>query len=83
MTRHSDVPAMIFYKKNISAMNRCIDTVMKEVQKQYTVTTLDPGEFKNLKLFGFLKFHIEQYGIEELGNLSFMRVNMGAYRWIN
>ena len=65
-------------KKNVAAMNRCVDAALAELCKRYTVTALDPGEFKQLKLFGFLKFRVEQYDIQALGNLSVMRVNMGA-----
>ena len=64
-------------KKNVAAMNRCIDTVLEELNQNYTVTPLDPGEFKELTFFRVLKFNVEQYDIEELGNLSVMRVNMG------
>ena len=65
-------------KKNVVAMNRCVDTALEELQKNYTITAVDPGEYKDLKLFGIVKFNVEQYDIAELGNLSIMRVNMGA-----
>ena len=80
MIKHSEVSIMIFkiLKKNVAAMNRCIDTVLEELNKRYTVTALDPGKYKELKFYGFLKLHVEQYDIEGLGNLSVMRVNMGA-----
>lgn len=59
-------------------MNRCIDTVLEELKKNYTVTALDPGEYKDLTVYKLIKFNVEQYDIENLGNLSIMRVNMGA-----
>ena len=65
-------------KKNVAAMNRCIDTALEEIQKNYTVTELDPGEYRELKMFHVMKFGVEQYNIAELGNLSVMRVNLGA-----
>ena len=65
-------------KKNVAAMNRSIDAVLEELNKKYKVTALDPGEYKELKLFKVVKFDVEQYDIEALGNLSVMRVNMGA-----
>ena len=68
----------VIARKNVASMNRCVDTVLEELNKYYTVTVLDPGEYKNLKLYGMIKFNVEQYDIEELGNLSVMRVNMGA-----
>ena len=65
-------------KKNVASMNRCIDTILEELNKSYTVTALDPGKYKDLKFYNFIKFNVEQYDIAELGNLSIMRVNMGA-----
>lgn len=68
----------IISKKNVTAMNRSIDAALEELNKNYKVTALDPGEYKELKLFKVVKFDVEQYDIESLGNLSVMRVNMGA-----
>lgn len=62
---------------NVKAMNSCIDSVMNELNKYYTVAELDAGEYQEMKLFGVMKFDVEQYHIEQLGNLSVMRVNMG------
>lgn len=63
--------------RNVKAMNRCIDAVLNELEEHYTVTRLDAGEYSKMKLFGLMKFDVEQYQIEQLGNLSVMRVNMG------
>jgi hypothetical protein len=41
------------------------------------VKEIDPGEYKVMKLNPLMKFDVEQYEIEGLGNLSFMRMNMG------
>lgn len=65
-------------KKNVSAMNSCVDAVLTEISKNYTVTPCDVGDYKEMKLNGLMKFHVEQYAIEELGSLSIMRVNMGV-----
>lgn len=64
--------------KNVAAMNSCIDTVLAELKKSYTVTPLDAGEYEEMKIYGVMKFRVEQYDIEEIGNLSIMRVNMGV-----
>jgi hypothetical protein len=64
--------------KNVAAMNRCLDTALEELNQHYTVTALDPGEYKELTFYGVVKFNVEQYKIQGLGNLSVMRVNMGA-----
>lgn len=63
--------------KNVKAMNHCVDAALTELNKHYTVTPVDTGEYKTLKLNAFMKFDVEQYDIEEIGNLSVMRVNMG------
>ena len=63
--------------KNVKAMNHCIDSVMAELNQHFTVTPVDAGEYEEIKIYGIMKFHAEQYDIEELGNLSIMRVNMG------
>ena len=62
---------------NVKVMNSCVNAVLNELQDNFKVTKLDTGEYGKMKLFGLVKFHVEQYQIEELGNLSIMRVNMG------
>lgn len=64
--------------KNVKAMNSCIDGFLSELEQHYTVTPIDVGEYTEMKIYGLMKFHVEQYNIEELGNLSVMRVNMGV-----
>lgn len=63
--------------RNVKAMNQCVDAAMDAVRSHYTVTPVDPGEYEDLTLFGLMKFDVEQYEIEGIGNLSVMRVNMG------
>ena len=41
---------------NVKAMNSCIDTVLEELEKHYTLTPRDAGEYKKMKLFN-LKLH--------------------------
>jgi len=64
--------------KNVKAMNHCVDSVLAELKAHYTVTPKDVGAYEKLKLFGLMKFNVEQYEIEGIGNLSVMRVNMGV-----
>ncbi len=64
--------------QNVKAMNSCVDAVLSELEQNYTVTPCNVGEYEKLKMYGIIKFHVEQYDIEELGNLSIMRVNMGV-----
>lgn len=64
--------------RNVKAMNRTIDTVLEELKKNYTLTEVDPEEYKEMKMYGIMKFKVEQYDIEGLGNISLMRVNAGV-----
>ncbi len=68
----------VIANKNLKAMNSCIDSVLEELQKNYTVTARDVGEYKEMKVYGIMKFHVQQYDIEGIGNLSIMQVNMGV-----
>ncbi|MBQ8800249.1 MAG: hypothetical protein IJZ55_11865 [Lachnospiraceae bacterium] len=64
--------------RNVKAMNRTIDTVLEELNKHYTLTEVDPEEYKEMKMYGIMKFKVEQYDIEGVGNISLMRVNAGV-----
>lgn len=64
--------------RNVKAMNRSIDAVLEELNSRYTVTQISPEEYEEMTMYGIMKFRVEQYQIEELGNLSVMRVNMGV-----
>ena len=64
--------------KNVKAMNHCVDAAMEQLRSRCTVTPVDPGEYDGLTLFGLMKFDVEQYALEGIGNLSVMRVNMGV-----
>lgn len=67
----------VIANKNVSAMNSCVDAVLAELNENFTVTPVDVGEYEEMKIYGIMKFHVEQYDIEEIGNLSIMRMNMG------
>lgn len=64
--------------RNVSAMNRCIDGVLEELEKNYRLTPYEETGYEEMKLYGLVKFNVEQYRIEGVGNLSVMRVNMGV-----
>ena len=63
---------------NVKAMNHCVDAVLEEIGETHTVTPVDPGEYEEMTIYGIMKFDVEQYDIEGVGNLSVMRVNMGV-----
>lgn len=61
--------------KNIAAMNSTVDAVLAKLKENFTVTPVDVGSYKKMKIYGIMKFDVEQYHIEDLGNLSIMRMN--------
>lgn len=63
---------------NVKAMDACVDAVLEELQKEHTVTPVDTGDYEEMTIYGIMKFHVEHYDIEDVGNLSVMRVNMGV-----
>lgn len=72
------VVVSVIASKNVKAMNHCVDAAMAELRSHYTVTPVDPGEYDDLTLYGLMKFDVEQYDIEGVGNLSAMKVNVGV-----
>ena len=72
------VVVIVNASRNVKAMNRTIDTVLEELNKHYTLTEVDPEEYKEMKMYGIMKFKVKQYDIEGLGNISLMRVNAGV-----
>lgn len=72
------IAVMIISGKNMKSLNSCIDGVLAELQQHYTLTPVDAGEYEEMTIYGIMKFDVDQYNIEELGNLSIMKVNMGV-----
>jgi len=64
--------------RNVKAMNSCVDAVLSELQKNFTVKPRNVGEYQGLTVMGIMKFDVEQYEIEGIGNLSVMRMNIGV-----
>ncbi len=60
---------------NVSAMNDTVDTVIAKLKENFRVTPVDVGNYKKMKIYGIMKFDVEQYTIEGIGNLSIMRMN--------
>ncbi len=61
--------------KNIQAMNNTVNAVLAKLKENFTVTPIDVGNYKKMKIYGIMKFDVEQYHITEIGNLSIMRMN--------
>lgn len=60
---------------NVKAMNDAVDTVVAKLEENFTVTPVNVGDYKKMKIYGIMNFDVEQYTIEEIGNLSIMRMN--------
>lgn len=63
--------------KNTEAMNAAVETTLSLLREKYSLTPMDPGHFDVIKVYGVMKFLVEQYAIESIGNLSVMRMKMG------
>ena len=61
--------------KNILAMINTVDAVLTKLKENFTITPIDVGNYKKMKIYGIMKFDVEQYHISEIGNLSIMRMN--------
>lgn len=67
----------IIADKNVKAMNSCVDSVLAILEEHHRMKALDVGKYEDMTIYGLMKFDVEQYEIEELGNLSVMRMNVG------
>ncbi len=65
------------FSGNKEAMLSCYDTIETALQAQATITELDPGEYANIQVYGMMNFEVQQFYIEDLGNLSSMKVHLG------
>lgn len=63
--------------RNVKAMNQALDAAVEEIRQYADITEEDCGEYQDLRLFGIMKFHIRQYEVEGIGNLSTMTMNAG------
>ena len=69
--------------RNTKTMNNLIREGLHSVEMRYDVTPLDAGEYKDMRFYGLMKFHVDQYRVEELGNLSVMTANMGMMQMVS
>lgn len=64
---------------NTNSMNKSIDSALDAIEESYTLTPIDIDEdYRNLTMYGVMKFDTSQYEIEGLGNLSIMKTNIGV-----
>ena len=74
--------------KNMKEMNQTLDAGMDTLSEYCKVTSVDAGEYSEIKLYGLLKFHVSQYDLSYpddryFGNLSVMKVNMGFMQMVS
>ena len=75
---------LVYYgRQNNMVMYDTIANGLQIVEEQYTVTELDPGEYKEMRMYGIMKFRVNQYRVEELGNLSVMTADMGMMQMVS
>ena len=77
--------AYIVYRgsRNMDAMDKALDSGMEMLSKYAAVKETDPGEYKQIKMYGVMKFDVSQYDVEEIGNLSVMKTNMGFMQMVS
>ena len=69
--------------QNNMVMYDTIANGLQIVEEHYPVKELDEGEYEDLRFYGLMKFHTDQYQVEGLGNLSVMRANMGFMQMVS
>ena len=67
---------------NAEQMDLCADTVIADIGSAFKLTPVDCSEFEDLTVYGIMKFKIEQYDVEGLGNLCIMRANGGVMQML-
>lgn len=59
-------------------MNNCIDTAIAAIQEEHQLTEIPEDEYGMVKLNFAMTFDVDHYRIEDVGNLSVMKLNMGV-----
>ena len=75
--------AVVSAVRNMAAMNQVFEAVMEEIRVCYPVAPVDPGRYSLIRVRGIMKFHVQQYRIEGVGNLSAMKVNVGLMQMLS
>ncbi|MCR4639408.1 hypothetical protein [Ruminococcus sp.] len=69
--------------QNMKVVNSTCSSAKKTLSNCAGVTPVDPGEYKQIKMYGLMKFDVSQYDITDVGNLSVMKVNMGFMQMVS
>ncbi len=63
--------------KNREAMNAAVEAALAVLREGHTLTPVDAGKYRTIKVYGMMKFLVDQYTLEGVGNVSVMRLDMG------
>lgn len=63
--------------KNVKSMDAALNGALAKISKHYQVTEIPCEDYSEIKVYGVMKFHVNQYEVEGIGNLAVMKVNMG------
>ena len=66
---------------NTKEMNSVIDAVLAEIRKHFDMKTVECGSYGTMKVSG-MKFLVDQYKVNGIGNLCVMRVNIGIMQMV-
>ena len=69
--------------RNMKVVNETLDAGLNTLSGYTTVTPVDPGEYRHLRMYGVMKFNVSQYDVESIGNLSVMTVDMGTMQMVS
>ncbi|MBR5514152.1 MAG: hypothetical protein IKV85_09255 [Ruminococcus sp.] len=58
-------------------MNKSVDAALDAISQEYTLIPEDPSNYKEITVYNIFNFDVQQYSVEDVGNLSVMKVNMG------
>lgn len=67
----------VFSMINVKAMNSSVDLALDAIKENHTLTKIEESEYDEIKLNAAMKFDVDHYYVENVGNLSVMKLNMG------
>ena len=73
----------IYASKNNPVMFDTISDGMSVLRKKYAVKELDAGKYQDMRFYGIMDFHVDQYEVKNLGNLSVMTADMGFMQMVS
>lgn len=68
---------------NKKVMDRTVKSGMDTLSSMAEVTAVDAGEYEEITMYGVMKFHVSQYDVKDIGNLSVMTTNMGFMQMVS